>query len=487
MTGILPPTTYPAFGRSPLSAGSRPKARDPARGGDNLQPGSKIFVGMSGGVDSSVSAALLQEQGHNVTGVFMKVWSPDWLPCPWPEERRDAMRVAAHLEIPFYTFDFTEEYKQHVVDYMIEEYRRGRVPNPDVMCNKVVKFDAFLKKSLEMGADAIATGHYSRVRQSTIPKAPARTTTDVQSGRQKPKDVDAQNPVIPAEAGIQVPSSYNLQATSYQLLCGIDTNKDQSYFLWTLNQQQLSHTLFPIGHLTKPQVRDEARRFNLPVAEKKDSQGVCFLGEIDMKEFLKHYIKEVPGEVVNESGNVIGRHDGVTFYTIGERRGFTITKKTPTDAPYYIIGKNIEANQLVVSHRSQESGGNSQEARAMPSENSVIPAQAGIQALDSTWIPASAGMTQYNTRSIILENVNWTRGYSPDPTKVYQARTRYRQPLQPCHLEALLTRSKASSNLDTPCLSGLNVVFDRPQESVASGQSLVLYDGEECLGGGIIV
>jgi len=403
-----------------------------------LEP-DRVFVGMSGGVDSSVSAALLKEQGHDVTGVFMKVWSPDWLPCPWPEERRDAMRVAAHLEIPFLTFDFTEEYKAHVVDYMIDEYRRGRVPNPDVMCNKFVKFDAFLRKSLAVGADRIATGHYSRVRQSTnhVQQSGAHLDTPCLSGRTRETCV------------------IGLAPTHYQLLAGVDTNKDQSYFLWTLTQEQLSKTLFPVGHLLKSQVREEARRFNLPVAEKKDSQGVCFLGAIDMKEFLKHYIKEVPGEVLNESGEVIGHHEGVTFYTIGERRGFTITKKTPTDAPYYVIGKNIEANQLVVARR----------------DRTEILVKELSSHLDAP--RPSAG------RSCVLEQVSWTGGVAPDPTKSYQARIRYRQPLQSCRLE--LTRSNASSEEQTCVVS-----FDAPQEAVAAGQSLVLYNGDECLGGGII-
>jgi len=423
----------------------------------------RVFVALSGGVDSAVSAALLKEVGYEVTGIFMKVWSPDWLPCAWPEERRDAIRVAAHLGIPFHTFDFTQEYKQHVVDYMIDEYRRGRVPNPDVMCNKFVKFDAFLKRSVAMEADFIATGHYSRVRQNTNHKE-----------HKTPNDSEFRNSVIPAQAGIQTQSSYALRPTPYALLCGVDAAKDQSYFLWTLTQAQLSRTLFPIGHLTKPQVRDEARRFGLSVAEKKDSQGVCFLGKLDMKEFLKHYIKEVPGEVVNEKGEVIGHHEGVTFYTIGERRGFTITKKTPTDSPYYVVAKDLEKNQLVVAHR----------------ESAEHPTSDTHTQYAATHLDA-ARPSEYTSLACVLEQTNWSRGEAPDSKKTYQARIRYRQALQKCRISKLETGNSdnqgAYSSSQFPT-SSFRVLFDHPQESVASGQSLVLYNekGDECLGGGII-
>jgi tRNA-specific 2-thiouridylase len=242
----------------------------------------KVFVGVSGGVDSSVALALLKNEGYDVTGVFLKVWAPDFLPCDWREERRSAMRVCATLDVPFITLDCEVEYKKEVVDYMIREYSEGRVPNPDVFCNKYVKFGVFLKRALEMGADYVATGHYAQVV----------------------KNMD-----------------------KFKLCESTDKEKDQSYFVYTLGQYELSHTLFPIGHMTKPEVRKLAHKFGLPTATKKDSQGLCFIGKIDMKEFLTHYIETKEGDVLNTKGEVIGFHDGAIFLTIGQRHGFTVTKK----------------------------------------------------------------------------------------------------------------------------------------------------------------
>jgi len=252
-----------------------------------------VFVGLSGGVDSAVSAALLKKQNYEVVGVFIRTWHPNFLECNEEDERHDAMRVAAYLDIPFLTFGLEDVYKKEVVDYMIKEYKAGRTPNPDVMCNKEVKFGAFLKKATSMGADYVATGHYA-INQ--------------------------------------------LRIKNYELQTGKDPSKDQVYFLWTLKQKQLEKILFPIGHLKKIEVRRLAKNFNLPVAEKKDSQGICFLGAINLKQFLKHYIKEKKGKVIlasPEAGNggeeVIGYHNGVVFYTLGERHGFIITKKGPND------------------------------------------------------------------------------------------------------------------------------------------------------------
>lgn len=349
-----------------------------------------VFVGMSGGVDSSVSAALLKEQGYDVVGVFMKVWSPEWMPCLWPEERRDAMRVAAVLDIPLLTFDFEKEYKQGVIDYMIAEYRAGRTPNPDVMCNREVKFGAFLKKALSMGADAVATGHYAQVREKN---------------------------------GV------------YELSAGKDQNKDQSYFLWTLTQTQLSKVLFPIGHLEKPRVRELAAKFSLPVAEKKDSQGLCFVGHVDIKDFLKRYIDVVAGEVVNEQGEVIGVHDGATLYTIGERHGFLVAKKTPEDKPYFITRKDVQNNRLVVS--------------ADPLAEAAIT-------------------------DVLLEDMSWTHSVPSAGEKIYSARVRYRQVLEECRLIEINE-------------SSVLVRFTHPVRAVTPGQSLVLYEGDVCLGGGVIV
>ena len=365
----------------------------------------KVFVGLSGGVDSSVSAAILKEQGFDVVGVFIKVWQPDFLPCTWREDRLDAMRVAAHLDVPFITIDLEKEYKEEIVDYMVREYKNGRIPNPDVMCNKYIKFGAFLDKALEMGTDCVATGHYARVHVKK----------------------DSEN------------SKLNLgeKDVKYSLLAGIDKNKDQSYFLWTLKQKQLQRVLFPIGEYEKSKVRSLARKFGLATAEKKDSQGLCFVGKLDMKEFLKEFIQEKKGDVLNEEGKVVGWHDGVYFYTIGQRHGFTITEKSTDDAPFFVSGKDIEKNILIVSHKKK-----------------------------------SGELAQSKTE-VILDNVNWIAGESPDLNKKYSARVRYRQTLQPCRI-----------GIDD--FGKTKIVFEEPQ--IANpGQSVVIYDDDNCLGGGIIL
>lgn len=348
----------------------------------------KVFVGMSGGVDSSVSAALLKERGHDVTGVFIKVWQPDFMPCTWKEERRDAMRVAAHLDIPFITLDLEKEYKEEVVDYMIDEYKKGRTPNPDVMCNRYVKFGGFFDWAMAQGADYIATGHYAQTQDGA-------------------------------------------------LLAGEDKNKDQSYFLWTLTGEQLKMTLFPVGNIEKPEVRKLAKKFGLPNAEKKDSQGLCFIGMIDMKEFLKHFIDEQRGDVLNERGEVIGYHDGSLFYTLGERHGFTITKKTPDDAPYFVIAKDTKKNTLIVSHKAEKENRDDGNEKA----------------------------------SIQLKDTNWITGI--DEGKTYQARVRYRGSLHDVKIS--LRNTEAEIN------------FVSGGESVAPGQSVVVYIDSVCVGGGIVV
>ncbi len=365
-----------------------------------------IFVGMSGGVDSSVCAALLKEQGYDVVGVFIKTWHPDFLPCNEEEERRDAMRNAAHLDIPFLTFDLEKEYKKGVADYMIEEYKKGRTPNPDVMCNKEVKFGAFLQRALAMGADFVATGHYARVK-------PAKKIFSA----------------LPA-SGLRHVKNFSSQA----LLKGNDPSKDQSYFLWTLRQDQLSRILFPVGHLPKSEVRKLAKKFRLPVAEKKDSQGICFLGDVDMKDFLKHYIKEKKGKVLNEEGEEIGYHDGAVFYTLGERHGFTITKKGNNDGAYYVIAKDIEKNVLVVSNMFH------------PLLNKE---RVGVRCIDTNWISEV-----------------------PKIDKTYQAQIRYHGEFLPCNIK-ILAKNIAEISFNKEIL-------------VAPGQSVVFYDGDICVGGGIV-
>ncbi len=362
---------------------------------------------MSGGVDSSVAAALLKEQGFDVTGVFIKAWHPEGFPCTWREDRRDAMRVAAVLDIPFKTLDLEKEYKQEVVDYMISEYKKGRTPNPDVMCNKSVKFGGFLQFALKEGADFVATGHYARLRRE-IPIS----NFQFQNNDQNIKDKFS---------------------NKIELLEAKDKAKDQSYFLWTLAKEQLKHVLFPIGEYQKSEVRKLAEKFNLPTAGKKDSQGLCFIGKVDIKDFLREYISTEKGDVLNEAGEVIGFHTGVHLYTTGERHGFTVTKKTTLDKAMYVVAKDVLKNTITVSEKNK-----------MNSNSLVL--------------------------RISLSGINWIQ--NPEEGKVYNARFRYHQEPEDCTVSFG---------------SGLTFVeFKKPQDGIAAGQSLVLYDKEICLGGGVI-
>jgi tRNA-specific 2-thiouridylase len=348
-----------------------------------MNKGKKVFVGMSGGVDSSLSAALLLEKGYDVTGVFIKVWQPDFIECTWKEDRLDAMRVASELGIPFLTLDLEKEYKEGVIDYMIGEYKAGRTPNPDVMCNREVKFGAFWKWARENGADYIATGHYA--------------VTD-----------------------------------NREIFISEDSSKDQTYFLWTLTRNDLEHVLFPVGHMRKEEVRAEAEKRGLYTSGKKDSQGLCFVGTIDLKTLLKKYIEEKKGDVLDEKGAVIGTHEGAMFYTIGERHGFTITEKGTDDAPFYVISKNMDANTLSVSHKKHET-----------EQDKVVR----------------------------LEKVNFV-SEAPAEGEVYEARGRYRAPLAKIRLK------KEKGEWVAHVVEG-DIVH-------TPGQSLVMYDGNRCLGGGIM-
>ncbi len=375
--------------------------------GTNIEK--RVFVGMSGGVDSSVSAALLQKAGYEVTGVFMKVWQPDFLPCTWREERLDAMRVAAHLGIPLLTWDFEKEYKEGVADYMIREYKAGRTPNPDVMCNREVKFGAFFRRAMKEGADFVATGHYAQVAEGD--RGLTRT------GR-----------------GLTQKNS-----NTFHMLKGVDDAKDQSYFLWTLGQAQLSKTFFPIGGFKKTAVRALAKKFALPVAEKKDSQGLCFVGKLDMKDFLAHFIAEKEGSVINEKGEVIGIHRGAYFYTLGERHGFTVTKKNTDDTPFYIVAKDLNANTITVAHQSDGQ-------QKKPLECASVDLQ--------------ASQASFCTRVVL------------DTARTYTAQVRYHGEQHKCKITST-SEGVFSLRLEKPA------VFD-------VGQSVVLYDGKECLGGGVI-
>lgn len=339
----------------------------------------KVYVGMSGGVDSSLTAALLKEQGYDVTGVYMKNWTQDMpgLKCPWAEDLADAKRVAVHLGIDFEVFDFEKDYKHKVVDYMIAEYRAGRTPNPDIMCNQEVKFRLFLDAALEHGADMIATGHYARVRDGVLKMAH-------------------------------------------------DTNKDQTYFLYRVTGNALKKTLFPLGEYTKPEVRKMAEERGLTTAAKPDSQGICFVGQIGIRDFLSQYVKQEPGAIVDkQSGQTIGRHDGAIFYTLGQRHGLDVGG----GLPYYVVGKDMDRNEVYVSR------------------------DLGDEAL---W-----------KHDIQLVSVHWINDTPADGD--YQIRVRHRAPLVTAHL------------------SGDRLHLNDPQRAVAAGQSIVVYHGDTCLGGGIVV
>jgi tRNA-specific 2-thiouridylase len=347
----------------------------------------KVFVGLSGGVDSSVSAALLLEQGYDVVGVFIKVWHPDFMVCNWEEERIDAMRVAAHLGIPFLTCDAEGVYRDAVAKYFIDSYRQGYTPNPDVLCNKEIKFGVFLDFALAHGADYVATGHYAQV------------------------DHNVKLPLLKR---------------------GVDVTKDQSYFLWTLTHKQLNMTLFPVGHLPKSDVRDLALKYQLPTASKKDSQGICFLGQVDIPDFLSHYIELNEGMVKLEDGTAIGKHSGAFVYTIGQRHGFTITHKDYAGTIFYVLDKDISTNTIVVS------------TNAPRTEKGD-----GIQLHKCVF----RGDIKVGDR--------------------FEAQNRYRQ---------TPFRIVVSSLTEDGCV----ITPEETIEAPAKGQSCVLYQGEVCVGGGII-
>ena len=349
--------------------------------------GKRMFIGLSGGVDSAVSAALLQQAGADVVGVFIQGWYPPGQPCTWKEDRRDAMRVAAHLGIPFRTLDASADYKKGVIDYLLAEYAAGRTPNPDVMCNRDVKFGAFYRYAKEHGADYIATGHYAQTAPSDEPDA-------------------------------------------VRLMRGLDAAKDQSYFLWAIPKNVLAETLFPVGGMPKNEVRAIATMMHLPVAQKKDSQGVCFLGSISVDDFLRQEIGAQVGEAyeVQEDGSnrAVGRHNGAILYTLGER----VSLMNAEPGPWFVVAKDLARDILTVSKN-----------------------------------PASTTPRE----AIMLRDENWLA--DPDSFAELTAQYRYHGPL-------------VAGSYDAGMHS---FVLHTPESTlIAPGQSLVLYAGDECVGGGII-
>jgi tRNA-specific 2-thiouridylase len=348
-----------------------------------------MVIAMSGGVDSSVTAALCKQQGFDCIGIFMKNWSDPFSAtgagCQWEEDQWDVRQVCKMLHIPFYTISGEEAYQDRVFKFFLKEYRAGRTPNPDVLCNKEIKFRLLLDKARALGADALATGHYARVRKT---------------------------------------------GNGFQLLRGVDPSKDQSYFLHLLDQEQLALTRFPIGAYTKPRVRALAKQFHLPTAEKKDSQGICFIGEVPMRKFLQQYLAPRPGKIVTVEGEAIGTHEGVMYYTIGQRKGLNVGG----GIPYYVADKDVKKKTLIVAK--------------------------------------GAHHPSLYQKMLRADAVHWISGRASRLPFDCTTKIRYRQEDQSCRVEK--------------DQRGIRVTFALPQRAITPGQSVVFYEGMTCLGGGTI-
>lgn len=349
-----------------------------------------MFVGLSGGVDSSVSALLLKQQGYDVIGVYMKNWSRDLpgMPCPWQDDYHDAKRVAVQLGIDFKMYDFEKDYQNKVVDYMLTEFKAGRTPNPDIMCNQEVKFKLFLNTALEDGADYIATGHYAQIK-------------------------------------------------SGKLLTAKDANKDQTYFLYRVTKKALAKTIFPLGELTKPEVRVLAKKHKLVTADKKESMGICFVGKVGIKEFLQQFVKTKPGLIINQSGEEIGTHDGAIFYTIGQRHGLDVGG----GLPYYVTGKDMNSNEVYVTTDLQD---------------------------EKLW-----------SSEIKLTSAHWINGEPKESMKL-GVRTRHRAKLIPVKKLNPSASLRAGKSVEWVAELGDDV------RALTPGQSAVFYANNICLGGGIV-
>jgi len=356
----------------------------------------RVVLGMSGGVDSSVAAILLKEQGYEVIGVFMKNWEEkdDNGNCMAEEDYKDVVTVAEQLDIPYYSVNFVKEYWDKVFTYFLDEYKKGRTPNPDVMCNKEIKFKAFLDYAIKLGADYVATGHYARI--------------------------------IHEEKDGKIKSV---------MLRGIDDNKDQTYFLCQLSQKQLEKVLFPIGEYTKPQIREIAEKYNLATAKKKDSTGICFIGERDFNEFLSKYLPAKGGNIVNTEGKILGKHNGLMYYTIGQRKGIGIgNSKEGTGEPWFVVDKNLETNELIVTQ----------------GDRSVL---------------YSKGLIATDFNFINMEDMEF--------------------PLE-CTVKFRYRQSDSKAVIKKLPDEKYEVLFDEPQKAVTPGQIVVAYKDEVCLGGGVI-
>ena len=387
----------------------------------------RVVVGLSGGVDSSVAAYLLQQEGYEVIGLFMKNWHDDSVTisneCPWLEDSNDALLVAEKLGIPFQTVDLSEQYQEKIVDYMFSEYEKGRTPNPDVLCNREIKFAVFLEIALSLGADYVATGHYCQKRTTEIEGKPL-----------------------------------------YHLIAGADSNKDQSYFLCQLSQEQLAKSLFPIGALTKPQVREIAAEMELVTAEKKDSQGLCFIGKVRLPEFLQQKLQPKEGQIIQidknhsvysssdetetldslshkitytpEMGKVVGKHQGAHYFTVGQRKGLNVGGTTE---PLFVIATDVVTNTIYTGLSSNHPG--------------LFRRGLFIDASETHWIRTDLALSVGESKEVM-------------------ARIRYRQPLQ----KARLHQEE----------KGMYVIFDEPQSAITEGQFVAWYQEDELLGSGVI-
>jgi tRNA-specific 2-thiouridylase len=376
----------------------------------------RVYVGMSGGVDSSLTAALLVEQGYDVTGVYMKNWTQDLpgMKCPWADDLADAKRVAVQLGIDFKVFDFENEYKHKVVDYMIDEYKNGRTPNPDIMCNQEVKFKLFLEASLEDGADMIATGHYARVEHHGAAGPVVESVPD-------------SHPLLASTESGAAPLDATRKGVLQQ---AVDTNKDQTYFLYRVTGEALGKTLFPLGEFTKPMVREMAKERGLYTAGKKDSQGICFVGKVGIREFLSLYVEQKPGAIIDKkSGKVLGHHDGAIFYTLGQRHGLELGG----GLPYYVVGKDMDKNEVYVTTDLND---------------------------ETLW-----------KNAVTLASVHWINDAPVEGE--YDIRVRHRAPL----VKARIRYENGDVLLE----------LTNAERAVAAGQSVVVYDGALCLGGGIVI
>jgi len=364
------------------------------------------------------------EQGYDVTGVYMKNWTDDvpGMTCPWRDDVADAKRVAVKLNIPFKVYDFQTQYKQKVVDHMIDEYKKGRTPNPDIMCNQELKFKLFFETALSNGADMIATGHYARV-------VPGYVVSSQSSGE------------IHSAANVNILASLSRKDSippenhdeTMQLHMASDKVKDQTYFLYRISQEALDKTLFPIGDISsKSEVRKLAKKFGLPTADKKDSQGICFVGKVGIREFLSQYVKTKPGNIIDQpTGKILGQHDGAIFFTLGQRHGLEVGG----GLPYYVVGKNMKQNEVYVT--------------------------------------TDLGDTNLWRSKLQLTDLHWINSFTPKRTDLLgvklRVRLRHRAPLVECELE------------------GNSLKLASPQRAIAAGQSAVLYSGDQVLGGGIIL